>query len=275
MNKKVFTVLVFVLVGLFGQAVYGCSCVISEKKQKIDYQKWLKGFDGAAFTGRVVKVETNEEKLESKVTFAVRTYWRGVEGTEAVVYTPSDSGMCGLDYEIGKDYTVFADRSDSRLRTYLCSEMTYSSYREGFLKVLGAAKRPSVSAGNPPRKIDEFGDINCEDELARLDSFANELQNDPASVGYVIIYGGKKGKRNEARARLARMTYYLTESRRLDPESFNAVDGGFRETLMGELWIAKPGDSTPEATPTVGKKDVRFKGKAKVRGYNCGNEMGN
>lgn len=275
MKKRVFAAVAFVLVGLFGQSVYGCSCIVSEENQKIDFQKWLKDFDGAAFTGRVVKVETDKEKLESKVTFAVRTYWRGVEGTEAVVYTPSDSGMCGLDYEIGKDYTVFADRSDKRLRTYLCSEMTYSRYREGFLKALGNARRPSGSAGKPPRKIDEFGNINCEDELARLDSFANELQNDPASVGYVIIYGGRKGKRNEAKARLARMSYYLRESRRLDPGRFISVDGGFRETLMGEIWIAKPEESTPEATPTVDKKDVRFKGKAKVRGYNCGDEMGN
>ena len=275
MKKTILAIFAVALVALFGQAIHGCSCIVTSEKEKIDYQKWLKGFDGAAFTGRVVKVETNEEKLESKVTFEVKTYWRGVEGTEAVIYTPSNSGLCGLDYEVGKEYTVFADRTEGRLRTYLCSELRYSNYRKGFLKVLGPAKRPSRTAVHPPEKLDEFGDILCEEELARLDVFAGRLQEDPASVGYLIAYGGKKGKRKEAKARLARMTYYLTETRMLSKDRLIAVNGGFRETLAVELWIAKPDESSPKATPTVDKKDVRSNGKAKVRGYNCADELGN
>ena len=41
------------------------------------------------------------------------------------------------------------------------------------------------------RKVDEFENINCEDEMARLDNFAVQLNNEPGSTGYVIFYGGR------------------------------------------------------------------------------------
>jgi len=44
------------------------------------------------------------------------------------------------------------------------------------------------------RQFDEFGDINCEDEMARLDNFAIQLQNEPAAKGVMIFYGGRRFK---------------------------------------------------------------------------------
>jgi hypothetical protein len=124
-----------------------------------------------------------------------------------------------------------------------------------------------------PRKFDEFGDINCEDELARLDAFAVELQNQPNLVGYIIIYGGRSGKRNEAKARAARMSYYLVHSRGLKRHRIITLDGGFRETLMGELFLSQSAQP-PKATPTLAVSDVKLKGRARVYGYNCGDAMG-
>ena len=124
-----------------------------------------------------------------------------------------------------------------------------------------------------PRKVDEFGNINCENELARLDAFAVTLQNEPESRGYIIIYGGRTGKRNEAKARAARMLYYLTKRRGVNPKNVVTLDGGYRETLMGELWIASPTDQAPKATPTVDVKNVKLKGTAKIRNYSCSIEM--
>jgi hypothetical protein len=90
-----------------------------------------------------------------------------------------------------------------------------------------------------PRKFDEFGNVNCEVELARLDSFAIDLQNQPDSVGYVIVYGGRNGRRNDAKARAARMYYYLVHSRGVDGKRVVTADGGFRETLVAELWVTQ------------------------------------
>ena len=52
-----------------------------------------------------------------------------------------------------------------------------------------------------PRKFDEFGDINCEDEMARLDNFAIQLQNEPCTKGVIIFYGGRTFQRTIAETR--------------------------------------------------------------------------
>ena len=68
--------------------------------------------------------------------------------------------------------------------------------------------------GTSPRKFDEFGDINCEDEMARLDNFAIQLQQEPSWRGYIIFYGGRRFRGRlprvgEAAARAGRMKPYL------------------------------------------------------------------
>jgi hypothetical protein len=122
----------------------------------------------------------------------------------------------------------------------------------------------------PTGKFDEFGDINCEDELARLDNFSIQLQSDPNLQGYIIIYGGRRGRRNEAKARAARMKYYLVHNRGLNKNRVIPLDGGFRENLMGELWLIKHGDVAPTPSPTVDMKYVKLRGRVRVRGYYCG-----
>lgn len=153
--------------------------------------------------------------------------------------------------------------------------MEYASHRTEYLKALGEAH----ALAEPPRrkalKIAEFSNFNCEGELAQLDSLALKLQNDPNSMAYVIIYGGRKGKRNEAKARLARMTHYWVMTKRMDPERFKRIDGGYRETLTGEIWLAAPEDAAPTPTPTIDAKKVKLKGTEKVRNYNCAEDMGN
>lgn len=130
------------------------------------------------------------------------------------------------------------------------------------------------SALSYSRKVDEFGDITCEDEMARLDAFAVELRNDPNAQAYIIIYGGRRGRRNEAKARAARMKFYLTKIQGLNEKRITTIDGGFREELSCELFITQPGQQPPTPVPTVDLKDVKFKGKVKVRGYNCGAFIG-
>jgi hypothetical protein len=271
MKKIILMLVTLVLLAFGGQAALGCSCVVESKPEHIDYQQWQKDFRGAAFRGRVLKIETDEARLLSKVTFAVETYWRGVDTAEVVVLTPSQSAMCGVTYAEGQKYTVIIDQEGGILRNYICPDIKYAANADKYLKALGQGKSPA--AAGAARKFDEFGNINCEYELARLDAFAVQLQNEPTSTGYIIIYGGQKGKRNEAKARLARMKYYLEHSRGLKAGSVIAVDGGYRETLMGELWIARAGENAPKASPTVAAKKVRLKGTAKVRGYNCGDQM--
>jgi hypothetical protein len=85
-----------------------------------------------------------------------------------------------------------------------------------------------------PRKFDEFGNVTCEDELARLDAFTVELQKTPESEGY-IVYGGRAGRRDEAKARAARMKFYLVRYRGILGKYIRTLDGGYRDNLTSEL----------------------------------------
>ena len=69
------------------------------------------------------------------------------------------------------------------------------------------------------QKVMEFGEYNCEDEMARLDHLANELRNNPEKYAYIIVYGGRRGtRRDEIRVRAARMRRYLAETRGVSRE---------------------------------------------------------
>jgi hypothetical protein len=107
------------------------------------------------------------------------------------------------------------------------------------------------------RKVDEYGNIRFNDEKARLDNFAIELQNDPTSQGYLICYGGRRGRKGEATARCDRAKNYLVSTRGIDASRIVTVDGGYRENLTVELWVVPSGATPPTATPTVQPSEVR------------------
>jgi PKD domain len=119
----------------------------------------------------------------------------------------------------------------------------------------------SCTTGAPPvrtaRKVDEYGNIRFNDEKARLDNFAIELQNDPTSQGYLICYGGRKGRAGEAQARCDRAKNYLTTTRGIDASRIVTVDGGYRENLTVELWVVPSGATPPAASPTVDPSQVQ------------------
>jgi len=117
--------------------------------------------------------------------------------------------------------------------------------------------------------FDAFGNIHCEDELARLDNLASTLQNDPTLQVHVVIYGGRVGYGNEALARAARMKSYLVMTRGIEEARVLTIDAGFRNELSGELWLSSRGTGKPIVTPTVDRKYVKRKGRVKVTNSPC------
>lgn len=109
-----------------------------------------------------------------------------------------------------------------------------------------------------PRKFDEYGNIRFNDEKARLDNYAIQLQNDPGSQGYIIAYGGRRGTAGEAQARADRAKNYLVNTRGIDAGRLVTVDGGYREELTVELWIRPTGANEPTATPNVEASEVQI-----------------
>jgi hypothetical protein len=134
---------------------------------------------------------------------------------------------------------------------------------------------------NVARQIDKFGNVCCEDELARLDNFAVQLQNELDTQGYIIFYEGRRygycykyrsriPRRGEAEARVARIKPYLVETRGFDAKRIVVINGGYREEWMAELWIVPKGGNPPKPTPTLTEKDIKFRrGKIPKGEYGC------
>ena len=108
--------------------------------------------------------------------------------------------------------------------------------------------QPTVS-----RKFDEYGDIRFNDEKARLDNYAIQLQNEPGATGYIVVYAARTGPAGQAQARADRAKDYLVNTRGIDAARIITIDGGCREELTVELWITPQGATpvTADAASTV------------------------
>ena len=134
---------------------------------------------------------------------------------------------------------------------------------------------------NEARQVDEFGELSCEDILARSDNLLNDLNKNPESVAYIIFYEGKHSqysynkktqkseiilvnpRRGEARNKAESIRFYLTKWHKFPNERLILIDGGYRENYGIALWIAPIKAEQPKPTPTVEEKDIKFrKGKA-------------
>lgn len=132
---------------------------------------------------------------------------------------------------------------------HLCP--TYYENPESFVNILLCGLGVS-------RKFDEYGDIPFNDEKARLDNIAIELQNDPGTELYIIGYAGRKARVGEARAKAERAKNYLNLQRRLDAGRVIVINGGYREELTLEHYIVRVGTQPPTSSPTVDPSEVEI-----------------
>lgn len=108
-----------------------------------------------------------------------------------------------------------------------------------------------------PRKFDEFPNLAFDDQKARLDNLAIQMQNEPNAQGYIIVYAGRNSRPGTADRLGARARDYLVQQRGLDPSRFTVVNGGFRDSDYFELWIVPQGAQPPQPTPSVQPGDVQ------------------
>jgi hypothetical protein len=96
------------------------------------------------------------------------------------------------------------------------------------------------------RKFDEFPEISRNDEKARLDNYAVEIQNDPTSTAYVVIYPNRAGKSAIAQRHSAQIVDYLVNSRGIDARRIVTLVGGARDPMLIELWSCPQGATPPK-----------------------------
>ena len=100
----------------------------------------------------------------------------------------------------------------------------------------------------PPRKFDEYSDLRFNDEKARLDNFASQLQQEPGMRGYYVIFGSCEG---EADQRSARAVDYLVSTHGIDRNRLVVINGGCRESSMVELYLSAQGAPATANSATV------------------------
>ena len=106
-----------------------------------------------------------------------------------------------------------------------------------------------------PQRFDEFPSVSFDDDKARLDNLAIELQNNPGARAHIIVYAGRTTRAGTADGLGERARTYLVGTRGVDASRITVVNGGFRERSTYELWLVPTGADAPQPTPTVQPSD--------------------
>lgn len=131
-------------------------------------------------------------------------------------------------------------------------EATCRQTAQAVTNIIGVTPPPVVA-----RKFDEFPSIAYDDDKARMDNLAIELQNNPDAQAYIITYSGRTSRAGQGERLSERARSYLTQQRGLDPGRLTIVNGGYRDVDTYEMWIVPQGASTPQPSPTVSPSEAR------------------
>lgn len=186
--------------------------------------------------------------LDDKITFEVRHAPQSLRANVTYKWTLSAGEIVGGQGTASVSADLSGARSGPVEVTVEVGGLSGSCPRTASYTLL-----PRIACVRP---LDSYGNIKFEDEQARLDNYAVELQNDPTAEGHVICYGGRKGRVGEAERRCLRAKKYLVERRGIEASRLLLVDGGFREELTVEAWLVPAGAAPPQPNPTVDPADV-------------------
>ena len=120
--------------------------------------------------------------------------------------------------------------------------------------------------------FDSYGNIPWEEEEARLDNFAIELQHDPNLIGYIMVYAGRHSCIGEAQEHALRAKNYIVKTRHIQENRVKLIAGGYQEEFRVILQPIPHGSPELIASPTIKPSNVTIKNckpktkKRKIRG---------
>ena len=107
-------------------------------------------------------------------------------------------------------------------------------------------------------KFDVYADISPKAEQERLDNVALKMNSVPDSEVSIIAYGGMLTHAGEAAARATCARNYLIKRHRINPDRIKAIDGGYQEMMLVELYVEPKNGDVPLARPTVRPSQVKI-----------------
>jgi hypothetical protein len=105
------------------------------------------------------------------------------------------------------------------------------------------------AAPAPDQALDSYGNICWEDEKARLDNFAIELQNSQETRGLIVVYAGSRSCAGEAQARAERAREWVV-GRGVAADRVLWKAGGYLEQQRTWLWVV-PSDLDEKRWPLL------------------------
>ncbi|OMF38356.1 hypothetical protein BK133_02210 [Paenibacillus sp. FSL H8-0548] len=125
--------------------VYACSCA-----ERLTVEAQLSRSD-AVFAGRVLEVKNNRQSngsMTKSARFEVSQTWKGSDDSQIIVHTGQGGGDCGIHFEEGQEYFVYAHPSTmygdkELLVTIICDRTAKLSEANEDLAILGEGKAPT------------------------------------------------------------------------------------------------------------------------------------
>ncbi|MFT4414928.1 hypothetical protein ACLM5H_13795 [Fredinandcohnia humi] len=133
------TIIVF-----FPRQISACSCANPESvKDELNRKT-------AVFSGKVIDLVDKNKYSYIKssadlvqVLFEVNESWKGTNASQVIVSTARSGASCGYEFELNKEYIVYAYGDKDNLETGFCERTALLSEASEDLDILGKGKAPS------------------------------------------------------------------------------------------------------------------------------------
>ena len=113
-----------------------CSCVLVTADDAFAQH-------AAVFEGRVVEVRRPDDPSGALIAVLdVVQQWKGISAERVEVSTPSQSSLCGIEFEPGTSWLVYADGQEGGWSTDLCARTRLMSEADEDLAAFGAGVVP-------------------------------------------------------------------------------------------------------------------------------------
>jgi len=205
--------------------------------------------------------------------------WRVARNTVTTIFiTPhpgSPLSQLSIDESRYNKFTVghlsetrYVNAREGEVLTVLGNEVSSISYfgaaDDSHLECPGFPKANLTNCEYIPDPFETLGNISFEQEKFVLDNFYVALITRKA-IAYLIAYGGKRARPNEAKKRADRAKRYLVTVRHYADDRIKVLDGGYHEKRALDLYVVFAGACLPTPFPTVDPRDVEIITRAKRR----------
>jgi hypothetical protein len=133
----------------------------------------------------------------------------------------------------------------------------FAAADDSHLECPGLPKADLTNCEYVPDPFFSLGDISFEQEKFILDNFYVALLKKNA-IAYIVGYGGKRARPDEAKKRADRAKRYLVTARHFPDAKIKVMDGGYREQRDLMVYVVSEGVCPPALFPTVDPRDVEI-----------------